>query len=296
MVKIDLITGFLGSGKTTFIKKYAKYLMSKNENICILENDYGPINVDMELITDIGCKCEMVSGGCDRDCHQRRFKTKLIQMAMDKFDRVIVEPSGIFDPDEFFDTLYDEPLNNWYEIGNIFCIYDINTKNLSNEAEYILVSEASNASKLIVSKRKDNEILDLTYINTLMKKYNCNRVFSNSDVLYTDDLDFDLIINSGYKDYSHIKLQVMDENNFDSYFVFDKELSLNDINNIKDKLFKDNTYGKIIRLKGFIFENNNWIKINITNKECDISKNSNGQKVIIIIGENLNKELINTLF
>ena len=36
MVKIDLITGFLGSGKTTFIKKYAKYLMDTGENICII--------------------------------------------------------------------------------------------------------------------------------------------------------------------------------------------------------------------------------------------------------------------
>ena len=40
MVKIDLITGFLGSGKTTFIKKYAKYLLDKRMNIGILENDF----------------------------------------------------------------------------------------------------------------------------------------------------------------------------------------------------------------------------------------------------------------
>ena len=45
MVKIDLITGFLGSGKTTFIKKYAKYLIDQGENIGILENDYGAVNV-----------------------------------------------------------------------------------------------------------------------------------------------------------------------------------------------------------------------------------------------------------
>ena len=50
MVKIDLITGFLGSGKTTFIKKYAKYLMAQGNHIGILENDYGAINVDMMLL------------------------------------------------------------------------------------------------------------------------------------------------------------------------------------------------------------------------------------------------------
>ena len=50
MVKIDLITGFLGSGKTTFIKKYATYLMRKGLNIGILENDHGAVNVDMMLL------------------------------------------------------------------------------------------------------------------------------------------------------------------------------------------------------------------------------------------------------
>lgn len=43
MVKVDLITGFLGSGKTTFIKKYARYLMEQGQNIGILENDFGAI-------------------------------------------------------------------------------------------------------------------------------------------------------------------------------------------------------------------------------------------------------------
>ena len=53
MVKIDLITGFLGSGKTTFIKKYAKYLMEQGLRIGILENDFGAINVDMMLLQEL---------------------------------------------------------------------------------------------------------------------------------------------------------------------------------------------------------------------------------------------------
>ena len=53
MVTIDLITGFLGSGKTTFIKKYAEYLMNQGLNIGILENDYGAVNVDMMLLQEL---------------------------------------------------------------------------------------------------------------------------------------------------------------------------------------------------------------------------------------------------
>ena len=51
MIKIDLITGFLGSGKTTFLKQYAKYLMAQGKNIGILENDFGAVNVDMMLLS-----------------------------------------------------------------------------------------------------------------------------------------------------------------------------------------------------------------------------------------------------
>ena len=156
MVKVDLITGFLGSGKTTFIKKYAQYLIDQGYRIGIIENDFGAVNVDMMLLQDLeseNCELEMVAGACDKDCHQRRFKTKLISMGMRDFDRVLVEPSGIFDVEEFFDVLHEEPLTNWYEIGNVFAIVDASSeKNLSKEASYLLASQIVSAGKIILSK------------------------------------------------------------------------------------------------------------------------------------------------
>ena len=85
MIKVDLITGLLGSGKTSFLKEYAKYYMNQGIRIGILENDYGAVNVDMLFLNELRgelCELEMVAGGCDSDCHKRRVKTKLISMAM----------------------------------------------------------------------------------------------------------------------------------------------------------------------------------------------------------------------
>ena len=48
----------------------------------------------------------MISSGCDEETHRRRFKTKLISMGMCGYDRVIVEPSGVYDIDEFLMLLY----------------------------------------------------------------------------------------------------------------------------------------------------------------------------------------------
>lgn len=127
MVKIDLITGFLGSGKTDVFEKYAKRLIGAGAEYGILENDFGAVNVDMMLLQELEgeqCELEMISGGCDPETHRRRFRTKLIAMGMCGYDRVLVEPSGIYDMDEFFDVLHEEPLDQWYEIGNVIAVVE----------------------------------------------------------------------------------------------------------------------------------------------------------------------------
>ena len=69
--KVDLVTGVLGAGKTTFIKKYARYLLDKGCKIGVLENDFGAVNVDMLLLQELldeNCDLEMVSAA-DKDSH-----------------------------------------------------------------------------------------------------------------------------------------------------------------------------------------------------------------------------------
>ena len=66
MVQVDLITGFLGAGKTTFLRRYAAYLVAQGHNVCILENDFGAVNVDAMLVQDLlgdHCEIETISGG-----------------------------------------------------------------------------------------------------------------------------------------------------------------------------------------------------------------------------------------
>ena len=77
-------------------------------------------------------------------------------MGMCGYDRVIVEPSGIYDVDEFFDVLHDEPLDKWYEIGNVITIVDAKLEpELSEEADYLLASEAANAGSIILSRAEE---------------------------------------------------------------------------------------------------------------------------------------------
>ena len=70
MVQVDLITGFLGAGKTTFLRRYVRYLVEQGHNVCILENDFGAVNVDAMLVQDLlgdHCEIETISGVIDQN-------------------------------------------------------------------------------------------------------------------------------------------------------------------------------------------------------------------------------------
>lgn len=309
LVKIDLITGFLGAGKTTFLKKYAQYLLAKGQNIGILENDFGAVNVDMMLLQDLmgdNCELEMVSGGCDADCHRRRFKTKLIAMGMCGYDRVIVEPSGIFDVDEFFDALREEPLDRWYEVGNVITIVDANLEeNLSEEAEYILASEVANAGQIVLSHA--DEVTEkqadavVAHLNRALEQIKCPRrvdkeVLRKSTLALTEQ-DFDRLISSGYQMESYRKLDMEEKKGFESVYFMNVKMTEEQLKHAVEKLMNDRECGEVFRVKGFLQkEDGSWLQLNATHNGISMNPIEKGQEVIIVIGEELKEQTIKKYF
>ncbi len=304
MIKVDLITGFLGSGKTTFLKKYAKYFMDQGQRVGILENDYGAVNVDMLLLNDLRgdkCELEMVAGGCDADCHRRRFKTKLISMGMSGYDRVIIEPSGIFDVDEFFDSLRDEPLDRWYEIGNVITIVDARLEdNLSDDSDYFLASQIANAGIIVLSRTQlvDSNQITAT-INHLkdaaekakLKKDVSSLIMNKSWDDFTE-ADFEKIASSGYSMSSYVKKLGTDDAMYKTVYFIELPMKKSSIKSKIDKLMTDTSYGKILRAKGFFKEDDVWYQFNATTQEFELTEMTVGQEVFIVIGEDLNDKKI----
>lgn len=305
MIKVDLITGFLGAGKTTFIKKYAKYMMDCGQRICILENDYGAVNVDMVLLQELAgnqCGLEMVSGGCDPDCHRRRFKTKLISMGMCGYDRVLIEPSGIFDMDEFFDVFYEEPLDRWYEIGNVIAIVDAKLdENLSDKSDYLLASEAANAGMVIFSKSQEAGEEDmkrtLNHLNRAMEKIKCKRRFQKEILikpwnLLTDE-DWKAISSCGYVLEAYEKSAFEDEHEYSSLYFMNLHMSILELRTRVEALMADPDCGNIVRVKGFMTaEDGTWIELNATKETVSVDRIEKGQEVMIVIGEGLEEDKI----
>ena len=304
MVKVDLITGFLGSGKTTFIKKYARYLMEQGQNIGILENDFGAINVDMMLLRELegeNCELEMVAGGCDKDCYRRRFKTKLIAMGMCGYDRVLIEPSGIFDVDDFFDALHEEPLDRWYQIGNVITVVDASLeKTLSKEADYVLASEVANAGCVLLSKTQDASAEEIrqtvAHLNRALQEIHCSRVLKD-EVICKDwedftEKEFKKILESGYLVEDYEKLYVDQDEIFQTLFFMDEKIAVSKAKHAVKKIFADPACGGVLRIKGFLQDGENWLELNATQHAISLKPIGAGQDVLIIIGEKLNEEKI----
>ena len=305
MVQVDLITGFLGAGKTTFLRRYVRYLVEQGHNVCILENDFGAVNVDAMLVQDLlgpQCDLETISGGCDCDTHQRRMRTKLIAMAMRGFDRVVVEPSGIFDVDEFFDVLRDDPLDRWYQIGNVIAIVDaMLPETLSPQAEYLLASETANAGCVLLSRAGQAGVARCeaarAHLARALERCKSSRSFASDEILTKDwaeltGADLAAIAACGHRQASCEKLHFDEHEAFSSLCFLEQHLTLAQLQAVADRLFSDPACGHVLRVKGFAPEEDGWLELNATAAGKTLAPIPQGQDVLIVIGEGLNKAAI----
>lgn len=95
MTKIDIISGFLGAGKTTFIKKLLKEAIA-GEKVVLIENEFGEIGIDGGFLKDAGIEIREMNSGCIC-CSLVGDFGRSLEEVLTKYepDRVIIEPSGV---------------------------------------------------------------------------------------------------------------------------------------------------------------------------------------------------------
>ena len=95
MIKVDVISGFLGAGKTTLIKKLYGEIF-KNEKVVLIENEFGEIGIDGAFLKESGIEIKEINSGCICCSLVGDFSTSM-QEVVAKFapDRIIIEPSGV---------------------------------------------------------------------------------------------------------------------------------------------------------------------------------------------------------
>ena len=95
MTKIDIISGFLGAGKTTFIQKLLSDAL-KGENVVLIENEFGEIGVDSGFLKNAGIEIREMNQGCICCSLVGDFESSLKEVIEQYHpDRILIEPSGV---------------------------------------------------------------------------------------------------------------------------------------------------------------------------------------------------------
>ena len=158
MTKIDIISGFLGAGKTTFIKKMLEEAF-KGEKIVLIENEFGEIGIDGGFLKDSGIEITEMNSGCICCSLVGDFGRNLNEV-IEKFhpDRILIEPSGVGKLSDVMKSVMDVEATHDVKLNALVTVVNATKASkqmkafgefFNNQIEYattILLSRSQNAS------------------------------------------------------------------------------------------------------------------------------------------------------
>lgn len=151
MIKIDVISGFLGAGKTTLIKKLFQSRL-KDEKVVLIENEFGEIGVDGGFLKDSGVNITEMNSGCIC-CSLVGDFAKALKQVEEQYapDRIIIEPSGVGKLSDVIRAVERANVEN--SVLNAFCaVVDANKCKMymKNFGEFF-IDQVKNASCVVLS-------------------------------------------------------------------------------------------------------------------------------------------------
>ena len=308
-VKIDIFSGFLGAGKTFLIKKLINE-GAYNENIAIIENEFGEVSIDALILKDSNIKVKEINSGCICCEVTGDFKEAILEV-INKYNvtKLIIEPSGVAKLTDIINVFKEQKLRDKVEIDNIITVidpekFDIYFRNFKDFYE----DQILNTKKIILSRTQN---LKRDYIEKMLLQIkDINERASIISDNWTNVKSSDILDNNekapvsirGFKG-TNPMLKTIERTKakdiFESFAIYPKfEFSKLELISKFKFISASKSFGDVIRAKGVVkLKNDSFGQFDFVKDEFEIRKINNiKSSVISFIGVNLNKKEIEKLF
>jgi len=307
--KIDIISGFLGSGKTTLIKKLIDDEF-KGERIAIIENEFGEISIDGAILEEKNVDIKEINSGCICCSLVGDFK-KAIKEIVDNYnpDRIIIEPSGVAKLSDVIKAC--KGIDN---INMLITVVDAwKAKMYLNNFGEFYKDQIRNGKIIVLTRTERLEEHRLKEIINSIKSINPQATIINNQI---DKINFNNIVKIKEKN-SNEFLKLVPRSNLRSASkvvsyesktadnVFSswggesqKIFTEKELRSIFEKIEHKDEYGTILRAKGIVKgEDGTWIEFHYVPLEfrMNLVKVQNSGKVCVI-GKKINKDRLESLF
>lgn len=301
-IKIDIISGFLGAGKTTFLNEFIK---NTDEKIAIIENEFGDVSIDSDLIKGDFTVKELPSG-CICCSLIGNFKEAILSLSEEvSLDRIIIEPSGVAMLSDIVKLCENICKSSKKEmtINNVITIVD-----LSNFYEYednfgsFYLNQIKNANIILLSHLKEVDKNQIEIIIDKLISYNEEAYIIEEDWYferklnlknYIEALETNKVnIKENLKETSRIK-KLLKSITIDKPKVFTEE----ELKEVLEQL-KDKKHGYVLRSKGIIqIKKGKTVHFDFTPNNYSYEyMDEICESKVVIIGLLLNTKLIKELF
>ena len=286
-MKILLVSGFLGAGKTTFIKEMAKNI---NLEFVVLENEYADIGIDGDFLDEKNLNVWEMSEGCICCSMKGDFKSSIKKIYSEiNPEYLVIEPTGVGMLSSIIENI-KEINNNDIEILSPLTLIDITSFNEYLETfNNFFIDNLKNTGKVILTKLENYNPFDIENIKNEISKINNNLVIITDDYrtfpkewfgeILNKNID-NKIIDKNFSLKTHINLRTFSKENINLKTMDELGLLLNRLVN--------GDFGKIYRAKGIVKVDGYWGKFNLVYKNFEMEPitDAKGTK-IVIIGNNL---------
>ena len=155
MIAVNLITGFLGVGKTTLIRHLLKE-HPKDETWAVLVNEFGEVGIDGALLDEDGVAIEEVAGGCLCCVSAPAFAVGLNKLIRQyRPQRILIEPSGLGHPAQILSTLRTPLYSSIIDIQATLCVVDARHLSSQRHREHQTFVDQIHLADIVIANKAD---------------------------------------------------------------------------------------------------------------------------------------------